>query len=157
MKKKNIILIIILSLFIVICLGMLIFSSFKNKNNEKNDNVTESKELKKEYYEKMHKKMYNYYKIMYKNINVPEDKKDSVIRINLGSLKREGFPVDEFVNYETKEECDLAMSYAIRKVVNKQYKIEVYYKCGTVANYDYTKSNNNKVTEEKTTNEVNNE
>lgn len=135
MKKK--ILLIMISVLILIGVGFLVFF-LVNKDDNK-DNNTENKTEEKEYYLAMHKRMYDYYKIMYKNIDVPEDKKDATIRINLGTLKREGFPMDEFVSYDGKEECDLAMSYAVRKVVDNKYQIEVYYKCGTTANYDYTK------------------
>lgn len=137
MKKK--VLLIIISIMILIGVGILVFFFVKKeaKNIKKND----IKVGEKKYYQNMHKKMYDYYKIMYRNIDVPEDKKNVPIRINLGILKREGFPMDEFVSYDGKDECDLAMSYAIRKVVNNKYQINVYYKCGTVANYDYTKVN----------------
>lgn len=135
MKKK--ILLIILSILVLIGVGTLIF--FLVDKDEKNVPKKENNTEEKEYYQAMHKRMYDYYKIMYKNIDVPEDKKDAPIRINLGTLKREGFPMDEFVSFDGKDECDLAMSYAIRKVVNNKYQIEVYYKCGTRANYDYTK------------------
>ncbi len=134
MKKK--ILLIIISVLILVGLGVLIFL-LVDKDDKKV--TTENKTEEKEYYLAMHKRMYDYYKIMYKNIDVPEDKKDSTIRINLGTLKREGFPMEEFVSFDGKDECDLAMSYAVRKVVNNKYQIEVYYKCGTTANYDYTK------------------
>ena len=134
MKKK--ILLIIISVLILVGLGVLIFL-LVDKDDKKV--TTENKTEEKEYYLAMHKRMYDYYKIMYKNIDVPEDKKDSTIRINLGTLKREGFPMEEFVSFDGKDECDLAMSYAVRKVVNNKYQIEVYYKCDTTANYDYTK------------------
>lgn len=142
MKKK--ILLIIISVLILIGVGISVFF-FVDKGDNKDNNIV-NKYAEKEYYSAMHKRMYDYYKIMYKNINVPEDKKDVTIRINLGTLEREGFPMDEFVSYDGKEECDRAMSYAIRKVVDNKYQIEVYYKCGTIANYDYTKvSTTNKI------------
>lgn len=135
MKKK--ILLLLVSMLILVGVGFLVF--FLVDRNDNKSNNTSNKAEEKEYYLTLHKRMYDYYKIMYKNIDVPEDKKDAPIRINLGTLKREGFPIDEFVSFDGKEECDLAMSYAIRKVVDNKYQIEVYYKCGTVANYDYTK------------------
>lgn len=135
MKKK--ILLIIISVLILIGVVFLVFF-LVNKGDSKDNNIV-NKDSEKEYYLAMHKRMYDYYKIMYKNIDIPEDKKDVTIRINLGALEREGFPMDEFVSYDGKEKCDRAMSYAIRKVVDNKYQIEVYYKCGTIANYDYTK------------------
>ena len=135
MKKK--ILLIVISVLVFVGVGTLIF--FLVEKDEKSVSNNENKTEEKEYYQAMHKRMYDYYKIMYRNIDVPEDKKDAPIRINLGTLKREGFPMEEFVSFDGKNECDLAMSYAIRKVVNNEYQIEVYYKCGNVANYDYTK------------------
>jgi len=147
MKKRNKILITIIILLILVGVTLLSINLFSRE--EKNDtNKNETPKEKVEYYRKVHKRMYDYYKIKYKNINVPEDKKDSIIRINLGTLKRDGFPMDEFVSYDGKQECDLSMSYAERKVVDNKYQIEVFYKCGTDANYDYTKN----VEKEKTSN-----
>ena len=139
MKKRNKIIITITLVLILAGITLLCINLFnKEEKNDKNKNETPKEKV--EYYRNIHKKMYDYYKIKYKNINVPKDKKDSIIRINLGTLKRDGFPMEEFVSYDGKYECDLALSYALRKVVNNEYVIEVYYKCGGDANYDYTKN-----------------
>lgn len=135
MKKKKIIIysiIVVALIFFTIC-----FVIFNNYRNEKNNSLIN--ESKKEYYDKMYKRMYAYYKIVYKNMNYSEEMKDSIIRINLGTLKTEGFPMEDFVSYDGNDECDIALSYAVRKVVNNKYQIEVFYKCGNDANYDYVK------------------
>lgn len=139
MKKVHKILLLI---FVILIIGGIVFLciNINKKEESKGNNKSDTPVEKVEYYKEMHKKMFDYYKIMYKNINVPEDKKDSTIRINLGSLKREGYPMDEFVSFDGKEECDLALSYAERKVVDNKYQIEVFYKCGPDANYDITKT-----------------
>lgn len=146
MKKTHKILLIIL---VILIIGGIVFLSISINNKEKGEgnNKADTPIEKVEYYRNIHKKMYDYYLIMYKNMNVPEDKKDSTIRINLGTLKREGFPMDEFVSFDGKNECDMALSYATRKVVDNKYKIEVFYKCGGDANYDLTKNTTTKKVE----------
>lgn len=151
MKKKNKIIIAIITLLILIGSTFLFINLFGDKKDKTDKSENKTPKEKIEYYRTVHKKMYDYYKIKYKNINVPIDKKDAVIRINLGTLKRDGFPMDEFVSYDGKNECDLAMSYALRKVVDNEYIIEVYYKCGNDANYDYTKKQNVENSTKKTT------
>ena len=149
MKKRNKMLILIL-IIIILCATTVFCINIFNKGN-KTDTQKKISDEKIEYYRNIHEKMYKYYKIVYKNMNVPIENKNSTIRINLGTLKNEGFPIDEFISFDGKYKCDIALSYALRKVVNSKYSIEVYYKCGPDANYDYTKNVKEEITSKNTT------
>ena len=131
-KKKIIILITIICLIIIGSITTMVIL-----NNNKNDKIKLQEE--KKYYEQMHKTMYNYYKIMFQSIKVPEDKKNEKIKLSLGDLERKGFPTEDFINFKDGTKCDKALSYATRKVKDNKYVIDVYYKCGSTANYDFTK------------------
>lgn len=133
MKNKK--LIIILSILLVIIIGV-ILCLFIFKNNDTKTTIEENKITKEEHYTKMLNKMYSYYNVMYKYINIPEDNIYSPIRINLGTLEYEGFPIDEFVSYDGKEKCDIALSFGVREYIDGEFKISVYYKCGNDINYD---------------------
>ena len=43
--------------------------------------------------------------------------------------------MDDFVSFDKKEKCDLNKSYAVRKVKNNKYVLQIYYKCGEDSNY----------------------
>jgi len=129
MSKKIKIILLIIVIAIISASGLIGYKIYNDRLEEK------EVVLEKEHYKKMTDKMYAYYKIMYKNMKVSEDKKDKKIKIFLGTLEREGFPMDEFVNYKTKEKCDTALSYAERTIENNKYAITIYYKCGNVTNY----------------------
>ena len=52
-----------------------------------------------------------------------KENKNSIIRINLGTLKTEGFPMDEFVSYDGKEEClSDKMFFNVERIVVYQMK-----------------------------------
>ena len=151
MKKKNIFIIIV---FIITCIGLsfIIFTRYNSK--KKVDNSNEVKQAKGVYYKEMKEKMFAYYKIMFKYLNIPDELKASPIRIELGTLKKEGFPMDEFVSYDKKETCDLTDSYALAKIEDGKNIMYVYYKCGEDANYNVKEKSNK---EETTTKKVANE
>ena len=127
--KKTIIIVIIMILIGVSFLSVYLFINDVYKN--------ESEIEKDEYYNNMHKKMHSYYKVLFNYINIPEEKEQSNIKITLFYLQRAGFPIEEFISYDGKEKCDLNKSYALRKLVDNEYVINVYYKCGSDANYNY--------------------
>lgn len=135
MKKK--ILIGLIIFVVLILVGVSIYYINDNLNDNKN-NQDDIKQQEIKHYADIADTMYSYYKIYYRTIKVPEDKKDISVRVSLGQLGRYGFPIDKFVNFKTNEICDTTLSYALRTVENNKYVIKVYYKCGNVSNYKLT-------------------
>ena len=122
-------------MMLIVIVIILFILKDNNKNNINNPNKPTISENEKEYYEDMIKTMHAYYLIYYKNLALPEDKKNSTIKITLEYLENYGFPIDKFVNYETKEKCDKDLSFATRTVEDNKYVVRVYYKCGNDSNY----------------------
>lgn len=131
--KKYIIIIVSLVVILLVSFGFNIVQ-YNEVKLLKNDNLT-----KKEYYQKLEKRMFEYYRIMFRNLKIDEDKKYNSHMITLRQLESAQFPMEDFVSYDGKEKCDTAHSYAIRTAENGKYKIRVYFKCGKDANYDVSK------------------
>ena len=134
LKKSLKIMIIIENILFVL---LTFFFGFKYFNEVKINTINKN-ENRSKYYEDIENKMQQYYKMFYRDLVIPENNLYSSITVTLGHLKTYGFPVDDFVNYDTKEKCDEKLSYAVRFVKNNKQEIKVYYKCGDKNNYKTT-------------------
>lgn len=129
-KKEKIAIIILAIIIIALTTILLVVISKKETKN------TCGKGTKEEHYNTIIKEMESYYDVINKIHFVNKNNPIGKLKLHLTDIEKIGFPMDNFVSYETNEKCDLNESYAMIEYdeETQDYKIDVYYVCGSDTN-----------------------